>query len=137
MKLIKTSGFLLLIGFILISGCTQTNNDITRTYMAEKNESITIHPEKYPGTSFTITILNIETLQKRGNAYAKGGNDNILVTLRFNNHTIWDINDTQGTNISIYDNGINDLVFKSEYLVGEDAVVFSMTEIDVPSKKKI
>lgn len=54
--------------------------------------------------------------------------DAVLTTLKYGNHTIWDINDTQGTNISIYDNDIYDLQFKSLY-VFEDVLVFNLTEI--------
>lgn len=104
-----------------------------QTYLAQKNELLIIYPQKYPNVTFMILVKDFEFLKKQGNAFAKGGNssnhDDVLTILQFRNHTIWDINDTQGTNISIFDNGIYDLYFKSLY-VYEGVLVFNLTEID-------
>lgn len=105
----------------------------TKTYIAQKNELIIIHPQKYPNLTFLMLVKDFEFLVKRGDSFVKGGNlsnhDAVLTTLQFTKHTIWDINDTQGTNISIFDNGIYDLQFKSLY-VFEDVLAFNLTEID-------
>ena len=117
-----------------------TEPSISDIYMAEINENITIYTQKYTADfPFTIIIKNIEFLKKRGTAFVKAGDfsdhDNVLVTLSFNNHTIWDVNDTQGTNISIYDNSVYDLQFKSKYAISEDILIFSLKEND--TKKRI
>ena len=105
-----------------------------QTYLAQKNELLIIHTIKYPNATFLLLVNDFEFLKIQGNAYAKGGNltshDAVLTTLQYLNYTLWDINDTQGTNISIYDNKTNDLNFKSLY-VYENVLVFNLTELNV------
>ena len=91
-----------------------------QTYLAHKNELLLINTSKYPNATFLLLVRDFEFLKMQGNAYVKGGNatnhDAVLTTLQYTNHTIWEINDTRGANISIYDNGINDLNFKSLFI---------------------
>ena len=108
-----------------------------QTFLAQKNELFVIHTQKYPNLTLFLLVNDFDFLIKRGNGFVKGGNsrnhDMLITTLRYLNHTIWDFNDTQGTNISIFDNEIYDLKFKSLF-VFEDVLVFNLTEIDATSK---
>lgn len=111
----------------------QTEPYVPKTYRANKKETFFIKLFKYPDTLFMLEVNDFEPLVRQGNSYAPGGNitshDAVLTTLLYKNETVFDINDTQGTNISIFGNEIYDLQFKSLY-IENDELVFSITEID-------
>ena len=103
-----------------------------QTYFAQRGELLIIHLFKYDEPFFLKVDFKF---LKKGIIYDNSSNaDNVLTILSYGNHTIWDINDTQGTNISIYDNDIYELQFKSLYVLDDDFLAFNITEIDTTSR---
>ena len=133
---------MLLFTRIVHAGLTQKIYTIptARTYLAQKDEFLIIHPSKYPNTTFSLLIKDFGYLKRTGNGFTmkKDSNnvDAVLTTLQYNhNITVWDINDTQGVNISIHDNNVYDLQFKSLFIM-DDILVFNLTEIGNNAENK-